>query len=493
MGNKSLDFIFGYDQLPESGFQLIITGGEKDVLTLSSLGYNAISLNSETSSLSQRIADELITRFKEIVVLYDIDETGLKSSEKLCKAFGFRQAILPDTILAKNGKDISDFIKLGHSPENLSEVFSKSVIFEKQKVPSLLIVQSANKWIEDSQNLPIPRMLFDCFWFEGEICILFADTNLGKSILAVQIGDSITKGKSIFPFGFEATKQPVLYFDFELSQKQFEGRYSDNYESHYFFDPNFYRAEIDPDSNIPSQFKDFESFLIYDIEQKIIELGVRILIIDNITYLRADNEKARNALPLMQELKIMKKKHNLSILVLAHTPKRDLTKPLSKNDLQGSKMLINFCDSSIAIGESSQDKNIRYLKHIKTRNTEAKYDKDNVCICLINKETNFLSFEFQNYGREKDHLKIMTDSQTSELDTNIIELKKSNPSLSNREIATQLNTNHSRVGRVLKKVDQMEQMEQGVPDDPDVPIEIINIFKKSEKSGQVLNGDRADL
>ena len=64
----------------------------------------------------------------------------------------------------------------------------------------LLTVLSANKWIEQAKKRPIPKMLFSEFWFEGEICILFADTNLGKSILAVQICDSISKGEKINGF-----------------------------------------------------------------------------------------------------------------------------------------------------------------------------------------------------------------------------------------------------------------------------------------------------
>ena len=94
---------------------------------------------------------------------------------------------------------------------------------------SLFKIMPANEWIEQAKTRPIPKMLFGEFWFEGELCILFADTNLGKSILAVQVGNSISKGKPILDFSFEAIKQPVLYFDFELSDKQFENRYSINF------------------------------------------------------------------------------------------------------------------------------------------------------------------------------------------------------------------------------------------------------------------------
>ena len=52
----------------------------------------------------------------------------------------------------------------------------------------------------------------------------------------------------------------------------------------------------------------------------------------------------------------------LSILVLAHTPKRPFARPLTVNDLAGSKQLSNFTDTMFAIGDSIQGSNIRYLK-----------------------------------------------------------------------------------------------------------------------------------
>src|SRR4051794_451148 len=264
-------------------------------------------------------------------------------------------------------------------------------------------------------------MLFGEFWYEGEVCILFADTNLGKFILAVQIGNSISKGEQIRGFPLETSKQPVLYFDFELTDKQFENRYSVSFEQHYQFNSNLIRVEINPDAVIPEN-QTYEDYLNSSLERSIIETGANVLIIDNLTYLKNETEKAKDALPLMKHFKALKSKYNLSILALAHTPKRDLAKPITRNDLQGSKMLINFCDSAFAIGESHTDKNIRYFKQIKARNTEIIYDTENVFVCQIEKPRNFLQFEFINFGNEREHLKQHTDKDKESLNEKVIEL-----------------------------------------------------------------------
>ena len=314
-------------------------------------------------------------------------------------------------------------------------------------------VKTANKWIEEAKSSPIPLMLFGELWHDSELCILFADTNLGKSILAVQIADSISKGKSISGFKMEAEKQPVLYFDFELSAKQFEIRYAvkneieKTFEQHYTFDSNFKRVEINPDAEIPED-SDFESYLNQSLEQSITETGAKILIIDNLTYLKNETEKAKDALPLMKHLKALKSKYGLSILALAHTPKRDLSKPITRNDLQGSKMLINFVDSCFTIGESYTDKHLRYVKQIKARNTEIIYDTENVVVYQIQKPFNFLEFEFVSFGTEREHLKELSEKDRESTIEKAKEL--SQKGLSQRSIAAELHISLGAVNKYLK-------------------------------------------
>jgi len=322
---------------------------------------------------------------------------------------------------------------------------------EESESKGLFTVKPASQWIEQAKKRPIPKMLFAEFWFEGELCILFADTNLGKSALAVQISNSISAGESIKAFRLEAERQIILYIDFELSEKQFEARYSEKFENHYIFNKNFLRAEVNPEKSDYKEngFDSFERYLYNSLEEFIIETEAKILIIDNITYLKDTTEQAKFALPLMKDLQGLKKKYSLSILCLAHTPKRNLSKPITRNDLQGSKMLINFCDSSFAIGESSTDKGIRYLKQIKSRNTEIIYDTENVCVCQIGKSSNFLMFEFLNFGTEREHLKQISESDKEKKIADVLELKSQG--ISNIEIARRFGVSEGAIRKWIKK------------------------------------------
>jgi len=323
---------------------------------------------------------------------------------------------------------------------------------EPERLPAvksdLLMIRSANQCLVDAHYRPVPQMLFGEFWHEEEICILFSDSNLGKSILAVQIADSISSGKQIPGFAFTAEKQIVLYFDFEMSDKQFEKRYSIDYKLHYIFDENFKRILINPNC---TDFENFEQELFVSIEDAIAETGAKILIIDNLTYLKTQStDTTKEALPLMKELKKLARKYNLSILALAHTPKRSHQSPITMNDLAGSKQLSNFADSIFAIGPSSQDKSLRYIKQIKARATEVKYDSQNVILCEIAMDYNRLQFQFRAFADEREHIRMQSDKELSDLELQIVEMYQ-NQHLSYGKIAEALGTNKMKVKRVLDR------------------------------------------
>ena len=326
--------------------------------------------------------------------------------------------------------------------------FSRTDNPEKNPNVGLFTVKSANQVIDEAKNRPIPCKLFGQLWFEGEVEIMFADTNLGKSILAVQIADAISSGKRALEMEMNAKPQMVLYCDFELSDKQFENRYRGDDGSHYTFSPDLMHVEINPDVVDYPDGCDFEDYVKLSLEQIVLDRGAKVIIIDNLTYLSRETEKAKDALPLMKWLKSFARKYGLSILVLAHTPKRNLSNPITRNDLQGSKMLINFCDGCFAIGESTKDKSIRYIKEIKQRNEPIRYDAENVIVCEIIKPDNFLHFSFLEWGCESEHLRQMTATDRDDLIEQVKEL--SSQGKSQREISKQLGIGLGSVNKYLK-------------------------------------------
>jgi KaiC/GvpD/RAD55 family RecA-like ATPase len=288
-----------------------------------------------------------------------------------------------------------------------------------------LIAKPVNEWIKEASLRETPRDLFNKLIYEGDLGILFASSGAGKSILACQFADENSKNEIVLLL-----------------------RYTNEAGDNYPFKDNFIRLELNPDADKPEKLTD-EDFLMQSIENCVTTTGAKILIVDNITYLRQDTEKAKEALPLMKKLKAIKKKYDLTVLVIAHTPKRDATKPISQNDLSGSMMLYNFCDQVFAIGTSNADPSLRYIKQLKTRYTETLYGEDNVILYQVEKNNCFLGFTFLGYGKEADYLRQLSEPGKKDLEEQVNVLHGLGKSL--REIAKEFNISPSRVYRIINK------------------------------------------
>lgn len=101
--------IQGYEQLPQKGDTLIITKSMKDVMCLYKMGIPAISPSSESTFISDKCLEELKTRFKRILILFDRDVAGVKYLRKISKKTGLEPLLINKKF---NAKDVSDAIKL---------------------------------------------------------------------------------------------------------------------------------------------------------------------------------------------------------------------------------------------------------------------------------------------------------------------------------------------------------------------------------------------
>ena len=298
----------------------------------------------------------------------------------------------------------------------------------------MFTIKSANRTITDAALRPNPRSLYLELWYEGEVCCLFSDSNLGKSIYAVQMADQI------------ASTRRVLLVDCELTDKQFQMRYTDAETGLiHIFPEGLYRAEINP---VTLDVNDYEEKIIKNIEAVALRMATSIIIIDNLTYLCNSSDKGVDAGIFMMKLMNLKKKYGWSLLIIAHTPKRNLSSPITQNDLAGSKKLYNFFDSVFAIGKSAKDDRLRYVKQLKVRAGEFLYDANNIIVYELEKSSGFVHFEFKEYSTEKEHLRERTESDEEKQLKRIKELKAQGKSV--RDIAALVGLSKSKVWRLLQ-------------------------------------------
>lgn len=330
-------------------------------------------------------------------------------------------------------KSDQDYISMvGHDPRKSMEEIAADCKKRNPRAfarePEMLFSRPVSEWLETAIGTEPGEQFFGPFWRKEELSILFAGTGLGKSALATQIGESLARGLAIPPFTNKIEPQRVLYLDFELNTSQLAMRYSlfddkdTSFSVPYSFAPEFIRSEMYWNGHVIDGYDGFSDMFFENIGNEIERHEATVLIVDNITFLDlTSTSNANTALSIMRSLSRLKRERFISVLVLAHTPKRRRWKPLTESDLQGSINLANFADSMFAIGHSRKGSDLRYVKQTKVRSGRPELDThcvpvyrlakfDNAASLGLTQNTekppieNFLGFEFVEFAPEENHL-----------------------------------------------------------------------------------------
>lgn len=101
--------IQGFEQLPSKGELLIITKSLKDVMCLYEMGYNAISPSSESTFIPNDVLQNILKRFKRVLLCFDRDIPGCKNMRKISLKTGLKCMLVHRKFKAK---DISDAVQI---------------------------------------------------------------------------------------------------------------------------------------------------------------------------------------------------------------------------------------------------------------------------------------------------------------------------------------------------------------------------------------------
>tara|TARA_B110000211_G_scaffold219257_1_gene264872 strand:- start:126 stop:1625 length:1500 start_codon:yes stop_codon:yes gene_type:complete len=292
--------------------------------------------------------------------------------------------------------------------------------------------------VEHAKKDP-PKKLLGSFWCEGEVCFLFASTNVGKSAFSFRVADCIAKGVSMNEEHLknECSAMKILYFDFELSPRQLGTRLSEKLVS----SKNLVILQPGENAEIG------ESVVLKAIEDAISKHKAKALIVDNLSAMSCDNESALEAGKLMKNLKNIARKHKLSMLIIGHTPKRDQNEKIELKHLAGSAQLSNLADSVFGMGKSNQNQGDRYIKQLKVRSFEEEYHDENVLLMNLDMLDTGLGFTIKDTANERDLVNGMVDR--SERNQEIIKL--SYKSYSGSQIAEKLGMGKSQVNAIIKR------------------------------------------
>lgn len=297
---------------------------------------------------------------------------------------------------------------------------------------SFISVQPLAKYVANGLQMAEAKELVKYVLVEKETTILFGDTGLGKTTLAMQYGiDIAEKGVQ------------VLYVNFELSQQQLAKKYPQK-----ALPGNFDIATID--YSLMHDVTD-QGQILAEIEAAALRNNAKVVIIDNLTNLCINSKEGAEAGVIMLKLLSLRMTHDWTMLILAHVPKRKASDPLTINDLAGSKMLSNLADNVIGLNKSKLGQADRYIIQLKYRSLPIELNEKNVMHLRLGMYDGYLHFEQLELGEERNHLPRSRD-ENAELEMEIAKELRIPSGLSYREIAEKLGTSLGKVQRVAESM-----------------------------------------
>ena len=196
----------------------------------------------------------------------------------------------------------------------------------------------------------------DGFVYYGDLVVFYSHTGAGKSIAATQFGFSISEGTLLEFLRTTPSKQPVYYFDSELSEADYLNRYGENKEH---LPHDFYHISVKKNILPEACLDELRKYC--DKQQ-----GDFTIFVDNITTMFRGMGREDNATTIVNGIlglqKEMLEKRNilLTVFLLAHTTK--------DGDLRGTGLWSVGVPDVIRLERPDETKNRYLLKSDKCRN-----------------------------------------------------------------------------------------------------------------------------
>lgn len=195
---------------------LFLVEGEKDADKLCKYGFTATT-SLESLKWSEQYTETL--KNADVVILYDMDKTGMARRDLLCqllhgKVKRLRVVDLPGLIYQKShGKDISDWLSMGNKILTLQDILLKTPDYKPPYKKDGLRVITMDDFL--TMELPKREMILSPFLPSQGLCLLYAKRGVGKTHVAIGMAYAVAVGGNFLKW--HAVKpRKVLYIDGEM-------------------------------------------------------------------------------------------------------------------------------------------------------------------------------------------------------------------------------------------------------------------------------------
>jgi archaellum biogenesis ATPase FlaH len=281
-----------------------------------------------------------------------------------------------------------------------------------------------------------PQMVFDEFWREGELALLFGEAGAGKSLLAMQLARTLAAGGDIPWFAMECSAGKTLYVDLSMSDRQFASR-------------NSYLGKKGDERALPVSKRLYcdrpedEGELIEWLERQIEAQKLKYVIIDDLSSIMRTCDGTRETVAVMRGLRRICGRFGVSILVVMQSEAPRSNARVSERDLGRQRSLCRLADSVFAIGRHPSRSGCVSLAQTRSRSSSVKWTVHNSIPAKVEESCGIALLRFEMDVSEEER----------ELINSVKDLRRDG--LSFREISIKLKISKSRAHRLDHRWYQM--------------------------------------
>ena len=345
---------------------LLLCEGEKDAITANCHGVPAITFTSGAGALPKDLS--MLDDVEEIVIAYDHDETGREGAKKVAQALWKntrRVKILEWSSKFPNKYDITDFFVDGHTSADLMKLMDDAPEFGADQLGAAKTF-SVQSFLD--RDLPEVQYICDEILLESGTTGIAGMSNVGKSILALQLAISISMGVPFMGQFVVPKPRKVLFIQFEMLDQMVQERLSKGIKALVDIYPTCEEYLV---QNL--KIASFEDKRLFDdaygtIEKNLMTANYDVLVIDNLytsSNIAMDkNDKLQELLARITELKL---KYKIAMVMVSHHKKMAEKQPLDHFMVFGGSTYVNWLDNLIQVANTGRSKDLKVFKITKTR------------------------------------------------------------------------------------------------------------------------------
>jgi 5S rRNA maturation endonuclease (ribonuclease M5) len=348
---------------------LIICEGEKDAVIMLKK-YNVLSGSGGCSTIPGLLNS--FKEFKKPIILYDKDEAGQIGADKLAQAIYDELNLIVDIAQWRdelpNGFDPSDDMdwkEIEYAIENRKS-YKPIPGSGVQNKKGYKVVKLTDAFEMDIEK---PKMIVEDILNERGNTLIAAEDNVGKSMMANQLGLCIATGTDFL--GYRVPKpRKVLLVQHEMENGEQIDRLRKQSALYFKVHPELIEQNvklhlIEDGENLAI----VDQFDVLDITLKE-NPDIEVVVFDNIG--QSTNVEMTKPDAIRNELKRLKalcRIHSVAFILVAHHVKIDWAKEmdLTKRQIQGGKPITDWADNIIQLHTSSMNPNLVLFKITKIR------------------------------------------------------------------------------------------------------------------------------